>query len=130
MRSVQIDQYIQTLRPEEMRYVKWYDLSIERAAVRDLPVAQVLMSRAEAKMADEQAAQQASQQAQVQEQLLEASIRKILADSLKAASQADKNTANAANQTLDTLVTGMQAGIPPESIVGRPPQEQIEGAVG
>jgi vancomycin resistance protein YoaR len=62
-----------------------------------------------------QAAQQ-QKESQDQEELMKASVRKILAESLKNLSQASKNDAAAATTVFSTLLKGLEAGVTPNEV--------------
>ena len=113
VRGTQLDQFVQTLTPEEAQYVETYELLKERAYSRDL-TDNVIVTRAEAdRIKQSQAEQQQKQSAQADE-MARVQIRTGLADALKAVSQANKNQA-AANAELATstneLLGGLESGV-------------------
>ena len=113
VRGIQLDNYLQTLRPEEAKFIDWYEMAKERAMVRDLPPGRVVVSETKAKqiMADE--AQAAGQQADLQTKLAAAEIENTTADAAKARSQAEKNSANALGSHMKSLIEGVKNGVNP-----------------
>ncbi|PFH12853.1 hypothetical protein [Burkholderia sp. JKS000303] len=112
----QLDQYAQTLQPEERPYIKWPGLARARARVRDLDTEEVVMNDSECQQVDEQRQQQAAaQQAQAQ-QMAAAEVRKLLSDSLKNLSQAGKNAANAEATTANTILGALEKGLNPDQV--------------
>jgi hypothetical protein len=96
VRGMQLDSYVMSLTPEEKMYVNMRGIAKERAAVRDLPLNEVLVSDDEAKRREEQQAQAAQRQQESTDQLLMGTVRKLLSESLKNLTQADKNATAAA----------------------------------
>lgn len=116
IRGMQLDQLVATLTPEERAFVNWYDMALERGATRDVPLKKVFVSRDEAEQIMAGQAEQSQKEAQDQEELMKASVRKILAESLKNISQADKNSAAAATAVFQTLLKGLESGVTPREV--------------
>ncbi|HDR9868486.1 TPA: hypothetical protein QDE31_01685 [Burkholderia cenocepacia] len=112
----QLDQYAQTLQPEERPYIKWPELARARARVRDLDTEEVVMNDAECEQVDAQRQQQAAAQQAQAEQLAAAEVRKLLSDVLKNLSQAGKNAANAEATTANTILGAMEKGLNPDQV--------------
>ena len=113
VRGTQLDQFVQTLTPDEAPYIETYELLKERAYARDL-TDNVIVTRAEAdRIKQSQAEQQQKQTAQADE-MARVQIRTGLADALKAVSQANKNQ-TAANvelaSTTNELLGGLESGV-------------------
>lgn len=113
VRGIQIDSYINTIRPEESPFINWYELAKERAMVRDLPVGRVILPESQAQQVTQSQAQAAGQQADLQTKLTQAEIAKTEADAAKARAQADKNSANALGSHMKSLIEGVSNGITP-----------------
>ena len=125
-----LDNLATTLSPEDARYINRYELLRERLSSRDIDLLSgIVCDKDEAKRRDEAADKAAQeQQAQTQE-LLRAEVRKILAESVKNLTQADKNAAaaNAAEaetmmQTLNTSLGQLEGdvNVGAESNSGKP----------
>jgi hypothetical protein len=118
--GIQLDNFAQTLTPEEKQYVKMRNLVRERARVRDLIVDDIVMDDAACDAVDHNAQQQqAAQQAQ-QQQMIGAQIREILAKSMKDLSAAGKNNAAAEAATANVILDALEKGINPNDLA--PPQ--------
>lgn len=116
IRGMLLDQYLMSLQPEERPFVKWYDMTKERGATRDMPVDKIYVSEKEAEGIMQQQSERAAKEAQDQEELMRASVRKILAESLKNLTQADKNNAAAATAVFKTMLEGLQNGVTPQEV--------------
>lgn len=116
VRGIQLDQHVASLQPEERMFVNWYEMALERGAVRDMPLNKVFVSRDEADEIMARNAEKAQKESQDQDELMKASVRKILAESLKNLSQADKNAANAATAVFQTLLKGLESGVTPSEV--------------
>ncbi|MDN7541964.1 hypothetical protein [Burkholderia cenocepacia] len=112
----QLDQYAQTLQPEERPYIKWPELARARARVRDLDTEEVVMNDSECDQVDAQRQQQAQQQQEQAQQLAAAEVRKLLSDVLKNLSQAGKNAANAEATTANTILGALEKGLNPDQV--------------
>jgi hypothetical protein len=126
VRGVQLDQFAQTLRPDEIPYIDTYELLKERAAVRDLTES-IVVSRDEAERVKQSQADQQQKQGAQQDELIRAQIRAELADALKAVTQANKNQA-AANldmvEPVNKLLGGLESGISEPRTGAAAPNEQ------
>lgn len=116
IRGMLLDQYLMSLQPEERPFVKWYDMTKERGSTRDMPVDKIYVSEKEAEGIMQQQSERAAKEAQDQEELMRASVRKILAESLKNLTQADKNNAAAATAVFKTMLEGLQNGVTPQEV--------------
>lgn len=111
VRGMQMDQLVQTLKPEEMMHVDMRKLTKARFAVRDM--ADLLVSEEEADRRQAAADQQNQAQQAKQMEMIEAQIREALANAFKNIAQGQKNAAatdatqvNTALALLETGVTG------------------------
>jgi hypothetical protein len=116
VRGIQLDNFSQTLGPEERAYVDSYQFLKERASARDL-TEDILVNPDEAKRIKAQQATQAQKKEAQQDELIRAQIRKELSDALKGIAQANKNQAAAnadvapyINHILGGLENGVQSG--------------------
>jgi hypothetical protein len=116
IRGSQLDQYVMSLQPEERAFVNWYEMALERGAARDMPLSKVFVAQIEADQIKAGQAAQQQKESQDQEELMKASVRKILAESLKNLSQAGKNDAAAATTVFSTLLKGLEAGVTPNEV--------------
>ncbi len=116
VRGMQLDQYVQSLQPEERAFVNWYELALERGAVRDMPLKKVFVSKSEADQITQSQTEQSQKQSQDQDELMKASIRKILAEAMKNTAQADKNQASASTNIFATLLKSLESGVTPQEV--------------
>jgi hypothetical protein len=116
VRGIAYDQLAQTLQPEERPYVKWREMLMERLTVRDVDVSRVVVDEDEAKQIDAANAQKAQQQNEQMQELLKAEVRKLLADAVKAITQADKNTAAADAAVYNAILGGLEKGVAPNEV--------------
>ncbi len=115
--GTQLDNFAQTLTPEEKIYVKFRNLVRERAKVRDLIVEDIVMDDAACDAVDQQQAQaQQAQQAQ-QTKMVEAQIREILAKSVKELAQAGKNQSTADADTANVILSALEKGVDPLALI-------------
>lgn len=112
VRGMVLDNLATTLSPEDARYINRYELLRERLASRDVDLLSgVVCDKEEAKRRDEAASKaQQAQQDQVAE-LLRAEVRKILAESVKNLTQADKNAAVANAEESKTMMATLNAAM-------------------
>ncbi|MHB0965286.1 MAG: hypothetical protein ACYC36_02420 [Bellilinea sp.] len=115
--GIQLDNFANTLTPEEKQYVKMRELVKARARVRDLEVTNIIVDDATADAIDKAAAQRQQIVQQQQDKLAEAQVRNILAETLKAASVSGKNTAQADAQTVNVILDALEKGIPLDSVL-------------
>ena len=130
VRAVQADQLAQTLKPEEMIHVDERKLVSIRLKARDMNDVLVTEAVAEQrKQAQDQAAQAQQQQ---QDKMAEATVRKLLSDAFKNIAQAQKNSAAADAQSVQTalmlLEQGLTGGAGDDS--GNNPNDKGQGANG
>lgn len=109
--GLQLDNLATTLTEEEKRYINMREFARARVRVRDLDAANIVVDDAEADRRDAQAAEQAQRQQALAEETARAEIRKILADALKAISQAGKNSATAEAATINALLAALEKGV-------------------
>lgn len=121
--GTQLDNFAQTLTPEEKIYVKMRNLVRERARVRDLLVDDIVMDDAACDAVDAQQAQKAQQAEQQQTSMLEAQIREILAKTMKELSQAGKNTAAGEAATANVILDALEKGINPTAVINEGAQD-------
>lgn len=111
VRGMQLDQFMQTLTPQESSFIKGYKMLLERAKVRDLPIGEVIVSQSEADMIEKGQSEAAADEKKTQEELIQATIRKLLTEALKNLTQGDKNAAvadaEAATTTMEVLERGL-----------------------
>ena len=112
VRGMVLDNLATTLSPEDARYINRYELLRERLASRDVDLLSgVVCDKEEAKRRDEAASKaQQAQQEQIAE-LLRAEVRKILAESVKNLTQADKNAAVANAEESKTMMATLNAAM-------------------
>ena len=112
VRGMVLDNLATTLSPEDARYINRYELLRERLSSRDVDLLSgIVCDKDEAKRRDEAADKAAQeQQAQTQE-LLRAEVRKILAESVKNLTQADKNAAAANAEEAQTMMQTLNAAM-------------------
>jgi len=115
--GIQLDNFANTLTPEEKVYVKMRELVRARARVRDLEVTNIIVDDAAADSIDAANAQRQQQVQGQQDKLMEAQIRDILADTLKSLSQGGKNNASAEAVTAKTILDAMEKGLPLDSVL-------------
>lgn len=109
VRGVHLDQFAQTLTPEDKMYLKPRELLIERMKVRDLPL-ELMEDKevVEAKLAEQ--AQRAQQAAEAQAAMVRAQIRGEVADAFKNFALAIKAQAGANVDTFTAIVEGIING--------------------
>lgn len=123
--GIQLDNFAQTLTPEEKQYVKMRNLVRERARVRDLIVEDIVMDDAACDAVDQATQQQQQQTQQQQQQMIGAQIREILAKAMKELSAAGKNNAAAEAQTANVILDALEKGINPNDLA--PQQGATDG---
>lgn len=112
VRGMILDNTAATLSPEDARYINRYDLLRERLSARDIDLnSGILCGKDEAKRRDDAAAEDARKRQEQTDNLLRAEVRKILAEGVKALTQADKNSAAADGATAKTLIEIMNASL-------------------
>jgi len=109
--GIQLDNLASTLTDEEKKYVNMRELARSRVRVRDLTVADLVFDDAKCDAIDAQVAQQVEQQQQGQQRMIEAQIREVLASTLKAISQAGKNSAAAEAATANVVLSALEKGL-------------------
>jgi hypothetical protein len=109
VRGMQVDQLAQTLTDEEKVNVNMRKFARERFRVRDLD--DLLLTQEEADRAKAQSDQAAQAAQQQQDKMFEAQVRKLLADEVKAMSQAQKNDAGAGAQTIESALKVLEQGV-------------------
>lgn len=115
--GIQLDNFATTLTPEEKQYVKMRELVRARARVRDLETTNIIVDDAAADAIDAANAQRQQVAEQQQAKLMEAQIRQILGDTLKAVSISGKNTAQADAQTVKVILDALEKGLPLDSVI-------------
>ena len=115
--GIQLDNFATTLTPEEKQYVNMRELVRARARVRDLEVSNIVVDDAAADAIDAAASQRQQAVQQQQDKLIEAQIRQILADTLKAVSQGGKNSAAADATTVKTILDALEKGLPLDTVI-------------
>jgi hypothetical protein len=115
--GIQLDNFAATLTPEEKQYVKMRELVRARARVRDLDVSNIVVDDATADTIDAQSSQRQQQVQQQQDKMVEAQLRQVLADTLKAASQGGKNAAAADATKIKALLDALEKGLPLSTIM-------------
>ena len=123
--GTQLDNFAQTLTPEEKVYVKMRNLVRERARVRDLLVDDIVMDDAACDAVDARQAQAAQASAAKQDEMMSAQIREILAKTMKELAQAGKSTAAADAATANVILDALEKGIDP-TIVMKPEPPTVE----
>lgn len=123
VRGMALDNLANTLQPEERPYIRWHKMLQQRLAVRDVDVADVVVSDTEATLIDRAAQQKAEQQVAQMIEMARAEVRKLLADATKSLTQADANTAKAgvaetkgAIDTYNAILKGLEAGVAPADV--------------
>lgn len=112
VRGMILDTLAATLTPDDARYINRYELLRERLSARDIDLLSgIVCDKDEAKRRDELAAQEAQRKQGQMDDLLRAEVRKILAEGVKALTQADKNSAAADGATAKTLIETMNASL-------------------
>lgn len=112
VRSYALDQLAQTLTPEDSMYIDRKELLNERLSVRDLPRDVLMVDDEELKRRQDAAAQEAQAAQQQQMQQFGAMLEQMRADTLKSASQAQKNLDTGEAKVFDSLVKAIEAGRP------------------
>lgn len=112
VRGIQLDQYVQLMPAQEQAYVNWYSLARERAKVRDLPVDDVLVSKADADQIDTSNRDASAKESLVQERIIEATVKKLLSEVLKNLTQADKNQTTAEATQAKAILEVLEGGKP------------------
>lgn len=107
IRGYQLDSFVQTLTAEERQYVNWYELALERGRVRDLPIDSVFVDKSTAQQQDQKMSEDAAEQRETQNDLIDASVRKVLAETLESVSKAENSNAQAASTTVQTMIEAM-----------------------
>lgn len=112
IRGMVLDNLAATLSPDDARYINRYELLRERLSSRDVDLLSgIVCDKDEAKRRDE-AAQKSAQEQQAQTaELLRAEVRKILAESVKNLTQADKNAAAANAAEAETMMQTLNAAL-------------------
>lgn len=113
--GIQLDNFANTLTPEERQYVKFRELLRARARVRDLIVDDVVMNDSECDAADAARGQQQQDEQAMRQKEREAAIRLQLAEALKAITQGGKNSSAADATTAKVILDAMEKGLPIES---------------
>jgi len=114
--GMQYDVLAQSLNDQEKLYIDWRGLLKARLQVRDMDVDLVMCSDAEAKQREESQAKAQQAQQQQQAELLSAEVRKLLADSVKALTQSDANTAKGNAATYNSILAGLEKGVTPTDV--------------
>jgi hypothetical protein len=114
--GLQLDSLVATLSEEEKMYVNMHALAKARMRSRDLEIAQLVVSDAEAKNREAAAAQKAAADQATQAKMIEAQIREILSQTLKNLSQAGKNSAAAEATTANVILNAVEKGLSPDAI--------------
>jgi hypothetical protein len=127
VRGMQIDQLVSTLTPAEALHVDDRKLVEARFAVRDM--LDMLVSKEVADRRKTQQDAQTAQTAQQQQQQIEAEIRKLLSEAFKNIAQAQKNSAAADADAVDTVLQIMERG-PVAALGGIGGPEADQGAPG
>lgn len=110
VRGLQVDNMMATLHEEDMPYVDRFELLKERFATRDLP-RHVIVSDEEAVRIKKSRAEEAQKTAVQQEEMVRAEVRKVLAETVKNLTQAEKNSAAAAGEQVNTLLETLERGL-------------------
>lgn len=110
--GIQLDSLAQTMTDEEKRYVNMHKFAIARMRARDLVALDLVCSEAEAQRRDDAATQQQQMMSDQQAKLFEAELRQILGDTLKAVTQAGKNSAAAETSMVNTILDALERGVP------------------
>lgn len=136
VRGMALDNLAQTLQPEERQYLRWPKLLAERLKVRDIDIANIVVSDIEAHQIDQAAQQKAQQQTADMREMFMAEVRKTLADAVKSLTQADANSnkADAATQqqTIDmynTVLKGLESGVTPSDVHAANAGAQLPAAI-
>jgi hypothetical protein len=125
--GIQLDNLATTLTDEEKRYVNFRNLITARVRVRDIDVEDVVVTPAEAKRIDEQAAQEAQEQKQQVAEMFQAELRKLLGESFKDVTQANKNTVAADVQQAQVVLEALEKGLEADDVT-RTREETIRAA--
>lgn len=115
--GMQLDNFAATLTDGERPYVKMRGMVRARARVRDLVVEDIVVNDAEADRIDQNMAAQQQDNAAMQKKIQEAEVRAVLADTLKAITQAGKNTAAADATTVKAVLDALEKGLPIDTII-------------
>jgi hypothetical protein len=115
VRGMAADDLARSVTPGEALYVDWRKLLLERVNVRDMNP-QVVVNDSEAKRREDAQAQSQQQQQAMNEEMIRATIRKTLADAVKALTQADKNTAAGEAQIYNSILAGLEKGVAPDEV--------------
>lgn len=118
VRGMVLDNLVQSLSPDEKRYINSYELLRERLATRDVDVGALVCDKDEATRRDEAASAAQKVKDDQMNDLLRAEVRKILAEGVKALTQSDKNAAAADSATAETqidianaMLTSLEGGL-------------------
>lgn len=116
VRGIGFDNLANTMKPEEALNIDWRKFLKQRCLVRDIDFSDIAVDEAE--LAQRQQAQASAQQQQQQQQdaLLQAQVKKLLADAVKALTQSDKNRASADASTYSAVVDGLHKGAAPSDV--------------
>jgi hypothetical protein len=117
VRSYALDNLAATLTPEERIYIDEGALLRERLKVRDLPLADLLVSETEVKRRKDAAAQQATEQQQQMAQMFAAQLQNLQSDTLKQTTQAQKNLDAGDVAVFKALFDALQAGASPDELI-------------
>lgn len=112
IRGIQVDNFAQTARPEEMVHVDERKLVEARLSVRDMTG--MLVTENEAARRAAAKAQQASEQADMMKEQAEAMVRKTLAEAFKNITQGQKNLNAAQVDTVNAALQVLEKGLQPE----------------
>ena len=115
--GMQLDNFANTISDGERPYVKMHGLVRARARVRDLTVTDIVVDDEEAKAIDTNTAAQQAAAADRQNKLADAEIRNTIGNTLKAATQAGKNTASSDATTVKVILDALEKGLPLDAIL-------------
>jgi hypothetical protein len=116
VQGMQLDNLAQTLTEEEKRYLNPREMLRARLRVRDMDYTAIVYDDERCDQIDAQASKTAEEQATIAAKTAEATIRKLLSDTLKNVAQANKNAAGAQAETANFILNALEKGINPDML--------------
>jgi hypothetical protein len=116
VQGMQLDNLAQTLTEEEKRYLNPREMLRARLRVRDMDYTRIVYDDERCDQIDAQASKQAEEQAAIAAKTAEATVRKLLSDTLKNIAQANKNAASAEVDVANLILNALEKGLNPDML--------------
>jgi hypothetical protein len=116
IRAAALDNLANTLLEEEKDYIDFGQLAKQRLLSRDLPLNQIMVSEEVAKQRQDDKASQAQEARDQARRMFEEELKNLASDSLKQASQAQKNVDAADVATFKAVLDALAQGVSPHAV--------------